>query len=168
MMTAARSYLTSVTVLALLVSILRTLTPEGAVRKVSAFAGGLALLAALLRPLSGGRFYLPEPDWDRFTAELAEQEAAWTAENRRALGEQVLERTGAVVEEQASFRGLSLQAEASLRWEGDTPIPDSLTLYSPYDAPLSGWIAAQLDIPPERQTWIGPEESPDSAVFHAG
>ena len=53
MMEALGKWLLSVSATALAVSVLQTLIPEGGIRRVATFTGGLLLLAVLLRPVLG-------------------------------------------------------------------------------------------------------------------
>ena len=50
MMAAAKERLTAVVPVTLLLSVVQTLMPEGTLRKIAGFTGGLLLLAELLRP----------------------------------------------------------------------------------------------------------------------
>ena len=56
MMEALGKWLLSVSATALAVSVLQTLIPEGGIRRVATFIGGLLLLAVLLRPVLGADF----------------------------------------------------------------------------------------------------------------
>ena len=47
-MTAAREWLTAVVTVTLLLSVVQTLVPEGSLRKIAGFTGGLLLLAVLI------------------------------------------------------------------------------------------------------------------------
>ncbi len=51
MMENVRAWITSVVVVTLLLSVAQTMIPEGSIRRIAAFTGGLILLAALLRPV---------------------------------------------------------------------------------------------------------------------
>ena len=51
-MTAVREWLTAVVTVTLLLSVVQTLVPEGSLRKIAGFTGGLLLLAVLLRPVT--------------------------------------------------------------------------------------------------------------------
>ena len=75
-MTAAREWLTAVVTVTLLLSVVQTLVPEGSLRKIAGFTGGLLLLAVLLRPvteidLSG--LDTEMEDWARAIGELQEE-----------------------------------------------------------------------------------------------
>ena len=158
-MASLRAWLGSLVALSLLLSALRSLTPEGPLRKIAAFTGGLVLLSALLRPLTGGGLRMPEWDWDGDEAELA----AWEAETRRAFGDRVAAGTAAAVEERAASMGLAVSAEAELFWRDGTPLPWAVTVYGSRNAALAQWIADALDIPPERQYWIPADAETDGA-----
>ena len=47
MIAGVRSWLTSITAVTLMLTVVQTLVPEGTLRKISGFTGGLLLLAAL-------------------------------------------------------------------------------------------------------------------------
>ena len=55
MIGAVRVWLTSIVMVTLLLSVAQTLIPEGTIRKIAGFTGGLILLVALLRPVLGAR-----------------------------------------------------------------------------------------------------------------
>jgi hypothetical protein len=55
MMEQMSSWLSSVVAVSLLVFLLRQILPEGSLRGIGEFTGGLVLLAALLQPLKGMR-----------------------------------------------------------------------------------------------------------------
>ena len=50
-MGALREWLTSLVAVSMLLSVAQTLVPEGSIRKIASFTGGLILLVVLLRPL---------------------------------------------------------------------------------------------------------------------
>ena len=50
MIGAVRSWLTSIAAVTLILTVSQTLVPEGTLRKITGFTGGLLLLAALLQP----------------------------------------------------------------------------------------------------------------------
>ena len=53
MIEAVQEWLRAVVVTALLLSVVQTLLPEGNVRRIASFSGGLILMLVLLRPLLG-------------------------------------------------------------------------------------------------------------------
>ena len=53
MVAALREWVTSVVLVTLLLSVAQTLIPEGSIRKIAVFTGGLILLTALLQPVLG-------------------------------------------------------------------------------------------------------------------
>ena len=51
MMAAARTWLTAVAAVTLLLSVAEMLVPQGSLREIASFTGGLILLAVLMQPL---------------------------------------------------------------------------------------------------------------------
>ena len=78
-MGALREWLTSLVAVSMLLSVARTLVPEGSIRKVSSFTGGLILLVVLLRPLLGAdlsRLDLHLEDYERAIGQRQEELAS--------------------------------------------------------------------------------------------
>ena len=152
MLHTLREWLTAVVSVTLLLSLLRVLTPPGAVQSAASFAGGLALASVLLRPLSN----LPLPDWDPagYRAAVREEQAEAARSWTEALSAEVSARTEQAVFRAASERGLLLDVHVDVRADGNgVPLPWAVTLSGARDAGLERWIADALGIPRERQVW---------------
>ena len=166
MLHALREWLTAVVSVTLLLSLLRVLTPPGAVQGAASFAGGLALAAVLLRPLAN----LPLSDWNpseyqtAVREEQAEAARAWT----EALAAEVSARTEQAVLRKAAELGtpreVRVETRAETRDGGGVPLPWTVTLSGERDAGLELWIADALGIPPARQTWTGDSINTDGTT----
>ena len=154
MIGAVRTWLTSVAAVTLLLSVVQTLTPEGAMRKIAGFTGGLVLLAALLQPLLGtdlSRLRLDFPDYQR---EIEARAAELDAAGKASLEGLIEERTAAYISDKADALGLDIKARVDTEPGADgTPVPHSAELEGPYSGELAAWIAQELGIPAERQVW---------------
>ena len=75
MMEALGKWLLSVSAAALLVSVVQTLIPEGGMRRVASFTGGLLLLAVLLRPVLGADFSGLSAGLDRWTEQVEQRQS---------------------------------------------------------------------------------------------
>ena len=148
-----RQWLVSVVSCAFFVRLLDALTPEGAVRQIARFAGGLVLLLCMLRPLGAVEL----DDLTRTSiapgAERAALERRYQEEQTRALEAVIAERTGAYIEDKAHALGVEVTAEVSVREEDGTLLPDRVVLTGEENAALSALIAQELAIPRERQEW---------------
>ena len=154
MMEALGKWLLSVSATALAVSVLQTLIPEGGIRRVATFIGGLLLLAVLLRPvleldLSGLSDGLE--DW---TEQVETRQAELEQQQTDALAAGIAERTAAYISDKGAALGLTVTAvvETGAGADGVT-VPVAVEVTGPWSAALSACIAEDLGIPAERQTW---------------
>lgn len=135
---------------ALLVSLLRPLCPDGALRQIARFTGGLLLLCALLRPLA--KLELPDAAWSaegyREAVERLERELSADAET--ALADGIARKLEAYIEDKADALGLRVRATVTMR----NGVPERVTLRGAYSEALSDAIAAELGVAKEKQVWI--------------
>lgn len=155
MMAALRSWLISVTVVTLLISLVQTLVPEGTLRKISSFAGGLILLAVLVQPLPGGERVALVFNISEYATQLDAQRQVLEEAGQEALGEEVARLTAAAIEEKAAEWGLQVSAKVETAPDGDdgTPLPSAVTLKGEYSEALAEWIEEELGISTAAQTW---------------
>ena len=156
MMEHVRQWLTSIVTVSLLLSVIQSLVPQGSLRRVSSFLGGLVLLAILLAPLPGLDFAgLEVPDWQKETEEVRRK---LEAEEESALAAGIAGQTEAYISDKAAALGLTVQARVETRTgEDGVPVPWSADMEGGYAEELAQWIEAELDIPRERQVWHGRE-----------
>lgn len=154
MMGALREWLTSLVTVTLLLSVVQTLLPEGNLRKIGAFTGGLVLLAALLQPVLKTDLEELRLEFDDYEAAVAQRQAELTAAGDRELTALIETRTAAYISDKAEGLGLpvSVQVSAEKNEEG-VPVPVSAEVTGPYSGALAVWIEEELGIPTERQVW---------------
>lgn len=154
MIGAVRSWLTSIAAVTLVLTVVQTLVPEGTLRKISGFTGGLLLLAALLQPVLKtdlGRLRL---DFSDYEAAIGERAAELDAAGKEELAAIIAGRTAAYISDKADALGLRVTARVETEPGVDgTPLPASAELTGPYSRELADWIAGELGIPAERQVW---------------
>jgi stage III sporulation protein AF len=154
MIGAVRSWLTSIAAVTLMLTVVQTLVPEGTLRKISGFTGGLLLLAALLQPVLKtdlGRLRL---DFSDYEAAIGERTAELDAAGKEELAAIIAGRTAAYISDKADALGLRVTARVETEPGVDgTPLPASAELTGPYSQELADWIAGELGIPAERQVW---------------
>lgn len=153
MMEALRQWLLGVTACALLVSLAEQLCPEGAGRKAARFAGGLALLLALLRPL--GTVTLPDggPALPSYREALAAAEPDLERQRDAAMAEGIAAGLAAYIEDKARSLGTEVRAEVEVRVTDGVPLPERVTLRGAYHEELSALLASELGLTKERQRW---------------
>lgn len=150
-MEGIRQWLLGVVACAMLVSLLRQLCPDGAVRQVARFAGGLLLLCALLRPLAA--WEPPDGFWDaedyRAAVERSRDEMSREAQSAFASG--IARELEAYIEDKAEGLGARVRAEVRADARG---VPRGVTLHGAYNAALSELIERELGVAKEKQAWI--------------
>ncbi|MCI9375601.1 MAG: stage III sporulation protein AF [Oscillibacter sp.] len=154
MIGAVREWLTSITAVTLLLSVVQLLAPEGTMRKIIRFTGGLLLLSALLQPILRtdlSQMHLHLSDYRTAITDRAEE---LDAAGKDALADIIAERTAAYIWDKADALGLDLNIRVKTELgEDGTPLPASVELKGPRSPELAEWIARELGIPAERQVW---------------
>lgn len=154
MIGAVRSWLASIAAVTMALTVLQTLVPEGTLRKISGFTGGLLLLAALLQPVLKtdlGRLRLDFSDYEEAVAGRA---AELDAAGKEELAAIIAGRSAAYISDKADALGLGVAARVETEPGSDgIPLPVSAELMGPYSRELADWIAGELGIPAERQVW---------------
>ena len=153
-MGALREWLTSLVAVSMLLSVAQTLVPEGSIRKIASFTGGLILLVVLLRPVLGAdlsRLDLHLEDYERAIEERQEElGAAGEAE----LAGIIEERTAAYISDKADTLGLAVKVQVETRPGADgVPVPWSAELWGQRSPALAAYMEEELGIPGERQVW---------------
>ena len=152
-----RQWLLGVVSCAFLVSLLDQLTPEGSVRKLARFSGGLVLILCMLRPLGTAEPRELALDLDGLSADRAALEEQYRDVSGQSLAAVIAERTGAYIEDKADELGLSVRAKVKTEEEDGVPLPVSVTLYGTENAALADYIERELGIAKEDQLWITTE-----------
>ncbi len=137
----------------MVLSVLYALIPKGAILTAAKCAGSLILILVMLRPLVTLRLEdlaVSYDVWEERTTEQTEQLAQDNLSEMEALIE---EECSAYISEKAAQLGLTVKAEILCEVRDGVPFPAEVTLDTPYNEMLSDTIAADLDIPYERQHW---------------
>ena len=132
-----RQWLLGVVSCAFLVSLLDQLTPEGSVRKLARFSGGLVLILCMLRPLGTAEPRELALDLDGLSADRAALEEQYRDVSGQSLAAVIAERTGAYIEDKAHALGTEVTAEVTVREEDGAFVPDRAVLFGEENAVLS-------------------------------
>ena len=139
-MGALREWLTSLVTVSVLLAAARTLIPEGTVRKIGAFTGGLILLVTLLRPLTGIDVSEPGMRFDHTRRSVEKQRLELEQSASEETAELIARQTAAYIWDKADALGLSVTAVSAV-------------LRGDYSESLSAELERELGIPRERQVW---------------
>ena len=156
MIGAVRSWLTSIVSVTLILTVVQTLVPEGTLKKITGFTGGLLLLAALLQPVLRADLEGLELDLSAYGGAIEARQAELEAAGKEELAAIIAGRTAAYISDKADALGLgkiTVQVKTEPGADGETPLPASAELTGPYSQALADWIAGELGIPAERQVW---------------
>jgi len=155
MMGALREWIASVVMVTMLLSVSQNLIPEGSIKKIASFTGGLILLVALLQPVLGAdlkRLDLHLKDYGT-EIEMLQQELAEAGETQmQAI---IAERTAAYISDKADTLGLKIMVTVDTMEQGenDLPVPESVKIRGPWSEELAVYMENELGIPRERQDW---------------
>ncbi len=154
MISAIREWLCSIVICTLFLSILRAMLPEGAVKQVGNFTGGLLLLLCVLSPLLHLDGLSSEFNFSEYRSDFEEQQKLWAEDGERALTQRIEEETESYISDKANAIGaeVSVSVETEKRKDGII-VPTMVHLTGPYVSELSVCIQQELGIPPERQVW---------------
>jgi len=154
MMSAVREWLTAIVAVSILLSLVQTLIPEGSIRKIAGFTGGLLLLIVLIRPIPGVDFQQLQLDLSDYEAAVSERQAELQQAEQEDMIQLIESRTGAYISDKAKALGLSVEVRVNTKTgpEG-VPIPVSVQLRGPYSELLAVYIEEELGITRERQVW---------------
>ncbi len=155
MIEAVRSWLTSIAAVTLMLTVIQTLVPEGTLRKISGFTGGLLLLAALLQPVLKTDLGRMRLDFSDYSAAIENRAAELNTAGKEEMAAIIAGRTAAYISDKADalgLEGITVRVETEPGTDG-VPLPVSAVLAGPYSQDLADWIAGELGIPAERQVW---------------
>ena len=154
-----KDWLMGVACAALIVALAQRLAPSGAAGKLGRLTGGLVLLLAAIQPVI-------QVDPAALLAGAGEYGQAWSAQapsldqtNGQLLKTIIAQRTGAYILDKAAGLGAACQVTVTVgeQTEDSYPLPEAVVitgaLTAEQQAALTQQIAADLGIPPERQTY---------------
>lgn len=154
MIEALRGWITSVAAAAFLVSLSQSLIPEGTVRKIAGFAGGLTLLLVMLRPFPGIDVGGLNLDYGDYAAEIGRRQAELQEQSGQTLGELIAEKTEAYILDKAAALGVECTVRVLTEpGEDGTPVPVGAELTGQKSDALADYMERELGIPKERQVY---------------
>ena len=152
-MTFFRTWLFGIVAASMVLSVLYALIPKGAILTAAKCAGSLILILVMLRPLVTLRVEDLAVSYDVWEERTAEQTEQLTQDNLSSMEALIEEECSAYISEKAAQLGLTVKAEVLCEVRDGVPFPAEVTLDTPYNEMLSDTIAADLDIPYDKQHW---------------
>ena len=154
MMAALREWLTSIVAVSMLLCVAQLLIPEGTLRKIGGFAGGLILLLVLLRPILGAEVEQLTVDFEDYRTAIEEQRAVMQEEQETELAGRIAQRTAAYISDKAEALKLCVEVQVETEADADgIPVPSTVEIRGMRSEELAMWMEQELDIPMERQVW---------------
>ena len=158
MMDAFRLWLVGLMAVALILTVLSAVLPEGSVKKIAGVTGGLVLLLAILRGIERLDLGALRLSYDDCSRQINERIEAYREKSARDMDLLIQERCAAYISEQAQTFGLvcSPRVETEQR-EENVFLPVSVAMDIPYHAGLSQIMAENLGIDAQHQKWLTSE-----------
>ena len=154
MIGAVREWLSAVVAVAMLLTVAQALTPEGTIRKIASFTGGLILLVTLLQPVLGADLSRLDLNLDTYGQAIQKRQAELEEAGSVELTERIETQTAAYISDKADALGLTVtvRVETQLGASG-VPVPWSAEVTGPRSEALAAYIEEELGIPRGRQIW---------------
>lgn len=158
-MAAVRGWLEAVVLVSMLLTVAETLVPEGNIRKIAGFTGGVILMLTLLQPILRtdiGRLRL---DFDSYSDAIEERQAELETEENKTLSGLIAEKSEAYISDKAAELGMEVRVTVRTELgEDGVPYPAEAEVTGPQSEALAAYIEDELGIPQERQVWHGKDE----------
>lgn len=154
---AVGKYLLSVSAAAMLLGVVQTILPKGAVHRLCTFAGGLLVVIVVLSPVV-------DVDYDglarsimRAANEAIETDITVFSEDNNLMADIIKQKCEAYIWDKANELGADLEVDITLSENEDNPYPVSVVLVGSatpqQQFSLSACIRDDMGIPPKRQEW---------------
>lgn len=158
MMDFLRNWLIGITTAAIVVALADSLMPDGSVKRIGKFAGGLLLMLAILKPVLNLDYETMAGALAGYRYEVQEYSMSLEVENERLKKIIIEDRTGAYIRDKAVELGLSCSVSVQCsRNENEQFYPASVTVYGEMTQgqrdELTRIIEAEIAIPPEMQQY---------------
>ena len=158
MIDSAREWITSIVMVTMFLSVAQTVLPDGKIRKVFSFSGGLVLMVALLQPILELKPGEVELRIERYENEIWERQeeleqvvgAEWEMLIEQEIAAYILDKADALGVDVS----VQVQAETGT---GEIPVLLAELTGQPSET-LTEYLEEELGIPRERQVWIHEEK----------
>ena len=154
MIDAVREWIRSIVMVTMLLSVGQAMVPEGQIRKIFSFSGGLVLVIVLLHPVLGLEGSVLIEPLEVYERQIFKQ--------KEELEQMVRAEQETIIEENLtayiSDKAEALEEGGSVRIRAETAEDGTVTLSAELvgqpSEPLTEYLEQELGIPRERQGWI--------------
>ena len=154
MIDAVREWIRSIVMVTMLLSVGQAMVPEGQIRKIFSFSGGLVLVIVLLHPVLGLEGSVLIEPLEVYERQIFKQ--------KEELEQMVRAEQETIIEENLtayiSDKAEALEEGGSVRIRAETAEDGTVTLSAELvgqpSEPLTEYLEQELGIPRERQVWI--------------
>lgn len=154
MMGALREWLTSIVVTAMLLALVQSLIPEGTVRRIGSFTGGLILMITLMQPLLGRDLRRLELNFAPYQEEIRLRGEELEQNRVSELSAIIEQQTAAYILDKAEALGAEVEVQVQMETGGNgMPVPVAVRLQGSYSVALAAYMERELGISTERQVW---------------
>ena len=154
-METLRIWLLGIIAAALVLSVLYGLFPKGSVRAVSKATGGLILMLVILQPVLGKDWTHLADRYLEYREHIDGQIENYRVESENELAGIIEEKTAAYISDKATQMGVHCQVQVETELREGIPYPSAVVLDIPKNRELSEMIQRELEIPADRQQWLG-------------
>ena len=154
MIGAVREWLVSVVIVTLLLSVAQTMIPEGTIRKIASFIGGLILLITLVQPLLRTDLGSLRLHFEDYETAIQERQTELEDAGQEEMSSLIEEKTQAYILDKAGSLGLEVEVRVAAEYgEDGIPYPYEAEIDGPRSEELAAYMERELGIPEERQVW---------------
>ena len=154
MMETISQWIRGVVMTSLLVSVLVSLTPEGAFRRIARLTGGLIFLLVALQGMKNVDVSAVTVDFETYKGEIEGKREEFEKENESIMLQSIEEKAQAYILDKAELLELDVtaQVEAAVDESGVYSLT-GVRLSGAYNAELADWISETLGVSAEKQEW---------------
>ena len=154
MIETIREWIRSVVMVTMLLSVGQAMIPEGQIRKIFSFAGGLVMIMVLLQPVLGVETGTLMESWELHEEQICERKEELERMVRKEQETIIEQQLTAYISDKAegAEEGEAMRIRAETAEDGRVILSAEL-IGQPSEA-LEEYLEQELGIPRERQVWI--------------
>ena len=156
-----KSWILGIASASLIAAVLIALSPQGKSRKITMFASGFMIMAAMIKPVIGFNFSVFSSSMMQYGTMGHEYAGLLTEKNDSLLKTIIEERSSAYISDKATSLGMeniSVMVKAE-KGDGGNPYPHEVYIISKYNASekkaLTEYLESEFGVPIVRQHWSG-------------
>jgi len=164
-MAIIKSWILGIASASLIAAILIAISPQGKSRKITMFASGFMIMAAMIKPVIGFDFSVFSSAMMQYGNKGHEYAGLLTEKNDSLLKTIIEERSSAYISDKATSLGME-NVKVKVKTEkgdGGNPYPNEVYISAKYNSSekkaLTEYIESEFGVPVVRQHWSGTDGS---------